>query len=354
MKRILQLGLVFGMLLGIVGYALPAFASTPQNYTVLVGAENTSTGVSIMSYFPSTVRLHVGDSITWKINSHEIHTVTFLAGQDLQPMIIAAPDGMASPFQINPQAAFPTPTNGQYDGLSYMNSGIMSTDPGFFQTFTLTFTQEGSFPYVCYVHGMMMSGEVDVVGAGETVPTPAQVQAKGQAELKAAWLTVPTVLAKAKAQIVPPVMNSDGTITHTVTLGYMSDNIMVMKFFPSRMTVRPGDTVVWKLSPMNGEAPHTITFYNGAPDQSLVTIAFGPNGPVALINPAVLFPSQAVLQGEALNNTDFFNSGILIPGVQDSFSLKIDNIGGTLNYECILHDTSGMSASLFVTPRSGN
>ena len=200
---------------------------------------------------------------------------------------------------------------------------------------------------------MMMSGEVDVVGAGVAVPTPAQVLAQGQAELKAAWSKAPIVLAKAEAQIVPPKKNPDGTLTHTVTLGYMSGNVMVMKFFPSKMTVHPGDTVVWKLSAMQ-DAPHTITFYNGAPDQSLVTIAFGPNGPVALVNPAVLFPSQAVLQGKPLNNTDFFNSGILIPGVQNSFSLKIGNIGGTLNYECILHDTSGMTARLFVTPRNGN
>jgi len=351
MKRILQLGVIFAMLLGMVGVALPASASTPQNYTVLVGSEKISTGVSLMSFFPSTVKLHVGDSITWKANSHEIHTVTFLANQALEPLIIPAPAGMDSPLQINPAAAFPTPTNGQYDGSTYMNSGIMSTDPGFVQTFTLTFTHEGSFPYVCYIHGMMMSGEVDVVGAGVTVPTPAQVLAKGKAELKAAWLTVPAVLAKAKAQIVPPVKNADGTFTRTVTLGYMSGQVMVMKFFPSHMTVFPGDTVVWKLSPMNGEAPHTITFYNGAPDQSLVIIAFGPTGPVALVNPAVLFPSLAVQQGKALNNTDFFNSGILIPGVQNSFSLKIGNISGTLNYECILHDTSGMTARLFVVPR---
>ena len=350
MKRILQLGLVFAMFLGMAGYVLPASASTPQNYQVLVGSENVSMGISIMQYFPHTVKLHVGDSITWNVNSHEIHTVTFLAGQSLQLLEIPAPAGMASPYQINPQAAFPTPTNGLYDGSTFMNSGIMSTDPGFVRTFTLTFTREGVYDYVCYVHGEMMSGEVDVVAASVAVPTPAQVSAQGQAEMKAAWLTVPTTLAKAVAQIVPPVKNADGTITHTVTLGYMSGSVMIMKFFPSQMAVQPGDTVVWNLSAME-DAPHTITFYNGASDLSFGMFAIGPTGPVILINPAVLFPSQAVLSGEPLNNTDFFNSGILIPGLQDSFSIKIGNVSGTLNYECILHDTSGMTASLFVAPK---
>ena len=317
----------------------------------MVGSEKVSKGVSIMAYFPHTVKLHVGDSITWQVASHEIHTVTFLAGQTLESFIIPAPDGMASPFQINPKAAFATPTNGQYDGSTYMNSGIMSTDPGSVQTFTLTFTHQGVFDYVCSVHGEVMSGEVEVVASNVAVPTPAQVQAQGQAELKAAWLKVPTVLAKANAQIVPPMRNADGTFTRTVTLGYMSGNVMVMQFFPSHMTVFPGDTVIWKLSAMNGDAPHTITFYNGAADLSLVMIAFGSTGPVALINPAVLFPSQAVEQGTPLNNTDFFNSGMLIPGIRESFSLKIGNVSGTLNYQCILHDSSGMTASLFVVPK---
>lgn len=351
MKKILYFGVILAMFIGMVGIASPVDASTAQNFTVLVGSDNVSTGVSIMSYFPQMVKLHVGDSITWVANSHEIHTVTFLAGQSLQNMIIPAPSGMASPLQINPAAAFPVvPSNGQYDGLSYANSGIMSTDPGFSTSFTLTFTREGVYEYVCYVHGQMMSGQVEVVADDVAIPSPAQVQAQGQVELKAAWSSVPTVLAKANAQVVPPVKNPDGSLTHTVLLGYMSGNIMVMKFFPSRMTVRPGDTVVWELSPMNGDAPHTVTFLNGNPDQPFVTIAQGQNGPVALVNTAVLFPSQAVLGGIPLNNTDYFNSGMLMPGGPASFALKIGDVTGTLSYQCLLHDTSGMTASLFITP----
>ncbi len=350
MKKLVYLGMALALILGMAGSAVPAFASTPQNYTVLIGAENVSMGVSIGQFFPHTVMLHVGDSITWMVKTHEIHTVTFLAGQSLQSLVIPAPAGMASPLQINPAAAFPTPTNGLYDGSTYMNSGIMSTDPGFRASFTLTFTQVGVFSYVCYVHGQMMSGEVDVVPASMAVPSPSQELAQGQAELKAAWLTVPQVLAQADAQIVPPVRNANGTLTHTVILGFMSGNVMVMRFFPSTMTVLPGDTVIWKLSAME-DAPHTVTFLNGHPDIPLVTIAFGSSGPVALVNPAVVFPSKAVLLGEPLNSTDLFSSGLLIPGVRDTFSLKIGNISGTLTYQCLLHDSSGMVANLFVAPK---
>ncbi len=354
MRRIYRLGIVLAILAGMLGYALPAAASTPQNYTVLVGSENVSTGVSISSFFPNIVKIHVGDSITWKANAHEIHTVTFLAGQTLQPLLIPAPSGLASPLQINPLAAFPTPTNGQYDGSTYLNSGILSTDAGFATSFTLTFTHLGSFMYVCYVHGMMMSGEIDVVANSVAVLTPAQVTAQGQAQLQAAWLTVPNILAKARAQVVAPVLNPNGTLTYTVTLGYMSGNVMVMQFFPSHLTVHPGDKVVWKLSPSDDIAPHTVTFLNGHADLSLVVIAFYQGHPVALVNPAVLFPSQAVLQGMPLDNTHFFNSGILAPGQATSFTLKIGNASGTLTYQCLLHDSSGMIATLFVTPAGNN
>ena len=354
MKKLFHIGMTLSLLLGMLSFALPAYASTSQSYTVLVGAENTSMGVSLMDYFPHIIRIHVGDTISWKTNSHEIHTVTFLAGQPLQPFIIPAPSGMASPLQLNPQAVFPAiPANGSYDGSTYANSGILSTDPGFAQTFKLTFTHQGVFQYICYIHGQMMSGTVEVVGSGVIVPTPAQEQILAQAELNAAWLRVPAVVAQAKAQIVPPVKNPDGTLTHTVIMGYESMDVMVMGFFPGKTTVKKGDTIVWKLSSTD-TAPHTITFYNGTPDQPLVVMAQGPSGPVALINPAVLFPSQAVLQGKSLNQTDFFNSGILNPGGQTSFSLKVGNVASTLSYECILHDTSGMTGTVYVISTSGN
>ena len=125
---------------------------------------------------------------------------------------------------------------------------------------------------------------------------------------------------------------------------------MVMRFFPDHMVVFPGDTLIWKLSAYDN-APHTVSFFNGTPDQPLVIVEEGENGPIALINPAVLFPSDAVLQGEPLNTTDFFNSGILTPGEIDTFSLVIGDISGTVDYECILHDTSGMDSSLFVVQR---
>ena len=130
----------------------------------------------------------------------------------------------------------------------------MSTDPGMVTTFKLTFTHQGEFPYVCVIHGQMMSGTVEVVPSNVPIATPGQVLAQGKIELAAAWKSVPAVLAQAYAQIIPPVKNPDGSLTHTITLGYEFMNVMVMRFLPSNEIVVPGDTVIWKLS-SSGEAP---------------------------------------------------------------------------------------------------
>jgi plastocyanin len=356
MRKITYLGMFVVILLGMLGYTLPASAaplSTTQNYTVWVGAEDVSRGVSITTFFPQELSIHVGDSITWMANSHEIHTVTFLAGGAMPDLLIPAPpNDLYTLLQINPLAAFPTPTDGNYDGTTYMNSGIISTDPGMVESFTLTFTQEGTFHYICLVHGAVMSGTINVVSSDTPVLSPAQVEAQAQAEMKAAWQQVPQVLDQARAQVVPPTKNPDGTFTRTIMVGYDSGPIMVMRFFPDHMTVFPGDTVIWKLSAADN-APHTLSFFNGTEDQPLVIVEVGESGPIALINPAVLFPSGAVQQGEPLNTTDYFNSGIMQPGIYDTFSLVIGNISGIMDYECILQDSSGMTASLFVVPRMG-
>jgi plastocyanin len=105
------------------------------------------------------------------------------------------------------------------------------------------------------------------------------------------------------------------------------------------------------LSPAN-DAPHTVTFLNGAPDISFITPVPNPdpNGPpILLINPEVLGP---INPGQPLTLTGIYSSGLLIPGVPGltSYTLQIGDISGNVPYECLLHDTSGMEGLLKVVP----
>jgi plastocyanin len=358
MKRLLRLG-IFAVLLGAL--ALPdgalagglARSNAPQMYTVLVGFENAHQGYDVMGYFPNVVTIHVGDTVHWKINSIELHTVTFLAGSAAPELIVPSAlvpgaDPNISPVLFNPAVADPAaPAGGMYDGSTYANSGLMGYESWEYQDFSLTFTQAGTYDYICLVHGAIMSGRVVVEDPQESIPTPAQSAALGKKQIAEQLAKVPGVLKAAKAQVKPDVQNPDGSTTHYVTLGYMDGSIDVMQFFPDKVKVSPGDTVVWEMSPSN-DAPHTVTFLNGAPSPELVI----PAGSLLYLNPETFFPYQPRPE---LTRSGVYNSGVANPTPGEFslvYSLKIGDITpGLQPFVCLLHDESGMTGVLMVTPK---
>lgn len=355
MKRVLRMA-IFAALVAAVALpgatfaAGPAADSAPQTYNVLVGYENTRQAYDIMSFFPNVVTIHVGDTVHWKINSKELHTVTFLAGSSLPDLIVPSAtvggDPSISPILLNPLAADKAvPAGGMYDGSTYANSGLMGYESWEYQDFNLTFTKAGTYDYVCIVHGTMMSGKVVVEGPEVRVPSPGQSTALGHKQLAEQLAKVPAVMRAAKAQAMPDELNPDGSATHFITLGYMDGQIDVMGFFPNQVKVKPGDTVVWAMSP-NNFAPHTVTFLNGAPDPELAI----PSGSLLYADPGTFFPSGS---GTELTRSGVFNSGVVEPTpgqFTEFYSLKIGDMSpGLLPYVCLLHDESGMRGSLMVT-----
>ncbi len=345
MKRILVSILVVVLISAFLG-PIPSsilnptnvYAASPQNYTVLVGAENASRGVDVMSFFPSVLHIHPGDMVTWKINSNEIHTVTFLrAGETTLPELLLP--GLV----VNPQAIEVTPASGStYPVGEYVNSGILGPDPGQNTSYTLEFAAQGTYTYVCLVHGVEMSGTIVVDPPDASLPSPSQVSLAAQQNIAQQLARGYVLFSQAVRNEKQPVTNADGSKTYYVQLGFKQGNINLMNFFPNKLVVKPGDTVVWELSSTN-DAPHTVTFLNGNPEPALIV----PSGSNLVINPAVAAPQQL---GQPLTRSGIFNSGLLVPGIPGltSYSLKIGNIQGSISYLCLLHDASGMVGSLFV------
>ena len=324
-----------------------------KTFTVLVGAVDDSVGANVMAFFPETLRIHAGDTVHWQRNGNEIHTVTFLAGMDLPPFNVPAPDGLPSPLMRNPLIAFPVaPADGLYDGTTFATSGIFGPDPNIFQgveSFDLTFTRRGTFNYVCVVHGAIMSAQILVVDDDEHVPSPHQVDKQAQEQIGAALAQVPQAIAQAEAEVPPPTENDDGTTTYYVLVGYNAGQVDLVRFFPEELTVHPGDTVEWMFS-MEDMAPHTITFLNGneSPDD-LIVWPQDDGPPLLLVNPQVLFPHSA---DQPLIREGIFSSGILMAGnPPPSFTLTIGDISGEEPYQCLLHDSSGMLGTLHIVPR---
>jgi plastocyanin len=359
MKRLYRLG-IFVVLLSTMMLPGGAFAkgleqtTSSQTYTVLVGYENAQKGIDVMGFFPSVATIHVGDTVHWKINSVELHTVTFLAGEQapdllLPSSLVSGADPTVSPLMFNPAAANPViPAGGMYDGSTFANSGLMGYESWEAQDFSLTFTNAGTYNYLCLVHGEIMSGRVRVVGPDENAPKPLQEMAMGKAQIASQLAKVPGVMKAANAQIKPDVKNADGSTTHFVTLGYSEGKIDLMQFFPKKTVAKPGDTVIWEMSTHN-DAPHTVTFLNGAAAPDLVTVVTQPNMPPFLyINPGTLFPSQL---GQDLTRTGLYSSGLKNPIPGPIYTLKIgDMTPGLQPYVCLLHDESGMTGTLMIKP----
>src|SRR5205085_10153117 len=86
--RALLLGLV--SVLTLVGFtvlphtvASSPVTQAPRNLSVLVGGGQDTT--ELLSFFPMNVQVRQGDTITWRINSDEIHTVTLARGASPAP-----------------------------------------------------------------------------------------------------------------------------------------------------------------------------------------------------------------------------------------------------------------------------
>jgi plastocyanin len=364
MKHLLEYAVLLVVLAGLLQPRL-AFAAkkmSVQTYTVMVGLEKPNKGIGVMAYFPRSVTIHKGDTVHWVQNSNEIHTVTFPDGI-LPPDLLMPSDEVpgadpaVSPLVFTPFVVNQSPLSGsEYSGGigGFANSGIMGREPGQVEEYDLTFVSEGTFGYFCVVHGFAMSGEVVVVSDDQKIASPNQSMAEGRKQMAEALSLVPAVVRDAAGQVTPPEMNGDGTMSHTVMVGYSETvtasygdlEIDLMQFFPDKLTVRPGDTLTFEMS-ANNVAPHTATFLNGAEEPALAVFQNG----FLYLNSEVVFPSSASI----LTRSGVFNSGLMLPVPGTTFSLTIGDMKpGLEHFSCLLHDSSGMEGELMVLPHRSN
>ena len=178
----------------VVEEAPPAQADG-RHLTALVGGGQDT--ISINAFFPSTLRIRAGDTVTWKLNSDEVRTVSFLAG-DQPPAIPARVDLVPVPgssngeLMLNPWSNLPTRPPGAplevYNGSTFVSSGIMSKDPiapGFDpnDTFTVRFDVPGVYEFVDLNH-LTVKGSVVVVNGADDVDDQAAIDARAAKELQ--------------------------------------------------------------------------------------------------------------------------------------------------------------------------
>ena len=158
--------------------------SAAQNWTVYVGGSRG--GVDLLDYYPGTIQIHVGDTVTWHwLPTDEDHSVTFLSGANMPPTLyVPAPKGSAGPRMWDPSKWFPSAKQGDYNGSGFVNSGMLSARPDqAVPTWSLTFTKGGTFHYECFKHDVFMQGDVVVAPAGTSLPSAAEQLQVGLADM---------------------------------------------------------------------------------------------------------------------------------------------------------------------------
>ena len=294
---------------------LPAAVSTPatadggkaaKTWTVQVGSESSDQAIQGMAFLPENIYVNAGDRVTWRANSAEIHTVSFLAeGQSLES---------TQPFDPSRPENVTQRGGKDYDGHSYYNSGVMTNvaDSGFQQVrkYTLRFPDAGDFTYYCLVHGMAMKGTVHVRAAGTDYPySQAQYDRQAQKQERA-------ILRDGRDQWDSARDRSDA---HTVITGTDNGTSMVMRFVRQTTEVRVGESVTFVNDGMG--APHTVTFGTEPANVG------APSG------------NRAAFGGGDLN------SGIIPP--HGRFTVTF-TAAGEFDYLCALHDYMGMIGTVIV------
>jgi plastocyanin len=346
-----------------------ATAQGTRNVTVLVGAGQDT--LQALAFFPQALRIHQGDTVTWKRNGDELHTVSFTRGVDPGPTGVPAPSdpsgaripafGVPAPGggqQLNPQIAWPTRARGsaveRYTGTGFISSGLLVDEPlaentGVNEVFPVAFPNAGLFSYICLIHPEVMRGTVEVVPTATTTPDQAAIDAQANAEVAAMMRLLQA--AKTQGEMPPrrdPAPN--GSTTWYARAGghdFVSGDTraQVLDFQPKNLVIAAGDTVVW-----TARYFHTVSFVPSPEPPELFDEAVpGPTGaPIIPLDPMTVNPARPA---PTYDPTQYYNSGLLgqFTTLGDAWSLTFTQ-PGTFEVLCLIHDEQGMKGTITVQP----
>ena len=349
-----------GVIAGIaLAAAVPGAALGATGPTVYAGPniQAPPAGVSkqadALFFFPRTVTVHVGDSVTWQFRG--FHTVTFPGAKKPYPFVTplkakqpktldgsgqpfwwsgAAPILAASPLSLLQQggSTIASPSEVRNSGLTRILTSTPKQPPA---PYVLTFTKPGTYLYECAVHPGMR-GAVRVLPSSSGTPSASTAEQAGVAALQR------TIADVKQLQKTKPAAKS----TVLAGVGHNSTGAEIASFFPSKLVISAGDTVTFR----NGDQTdiHTVTFGPEKLRSHIETTFVAPHGKQILLNPLGAFPSEPPGSGipqydATLHGHGYLNSGLLQPsGAPAKAGPQIFKVTftapGTYHYECVIHE----------------
>ncbi len=216
----------------------------PTSWTLQAGGSDQNEALQALQFYPSTITVDVGDSITWKYPAGEPHTVTFLGPK-------ASPPPPTDPSDSAPAGGT------TYDGTTYTSSGFVLGG----KTYTLTFSKAGTYKYYCLIHGEMV-GTVVVQPAGTAYPispgsVDAQISTLLSTDLQAAGNSVANFPYTAGGPHlvagISPGLGAAPPTSASVVRFLDGDSLS-----DTSVSVAAGSTVTW--TNLDSNLPHTVTF----------------------------------------------------------------------------------------------
>ena len=320
-----------GLLL--VGALSPNPIHADWQWRAAVGGQSKDLGHQALAFLPNELWIHAGDTVTWKFETDEIHTVTFLKNAQVRPPFPAGCPG----FSANPAS---------FDGTTCV------TTPPFVkgQQFSVRFPAKGNFKLVCLVHSNM-TGVVHVLDPLAPLPFDQQDYNDQAADQRQDLLSDRDGDHDGhhgrgdgnSRHLGHEVVAGTGEITAN---GGGSQTVSVMRFNHDTITIRVGATVEWTND--DPVTPHTITFGAEPADP------MPPAGAVSLDADGARHATIHAL-------SDSVHSGFILAAPQErpflpQAPLSVTRFrvtfthAGTYPYICALHDDLGMKGKIVVLP----
>lgn len=393
MKVIFRYACIAAPVIGAVAL-LGGFGGTSraaQTFTVNVDGHNPKANEAFIAYYPSTVRVHPGDTVVFhEVGNGEPHTVTFgtpintlltafekLTPKQQQgtppksfirldakvPQLLPQGPGDAIQASANPcylnsgsppkKTACPKAAEPDFTGKeSFYNSGWLDSKAKFTIHLSSSITP-GTYRFMCLLHREGMTGKVVVVPSSTSVASPGAQFAAGQKTLQATEAKLQSV-ATALRQGKPPIpVKLPGANPALAGSGSQAVNeAAVTEFGPPKIHIAVGGSVTWYFIGV-----HTITFDSNKTDDDIRSVA--PNGTVHL-NSKALAPAKSpgepqsssgggsgnavhfkVVASTKWNGAGFLNSGIFAnsnpPSNIEGYKITFTK-AGKYKYICTVHD----------------
>ena len=385
---------LIGALLLSTGSVVIAAPVTPQFTITADRAAAVPTGHrwAFNDFFPRTATIATGSSL--QFTTEGFHTATLLpaswsvaADNDVNGIASVDiddtarnPNGTIKTIENIP-ALLPVPVQGcgtvdapcVFDGSGVVSMGAPLAGPP--APFTVTVTAPpGTYQFHCRVHPLMQ-GSLTVVAAGSAGVTTA-ASAEAAASTQATDDVSAGMAAETAASTAGQSKNPNGTTTWKLTVGTSdpAGHVAVLDMLPRKVTIKKGDTVVWR--PRDRNEPHTVTFpkdlntdavplcegpggtdipavptvippmspfdfaCNGGPvDEFELT---GGNGVTAITSPTTVSDSGIVAY-----RTVAFGFDLPLQAVRSSWWVRFTGAAaGTYHYVCMIHD--GMEGTIVV------